>query len=122
MSKNIKGRGRFPDCNSAPNREWIVAITATNHLLRPLALQHVADCQKESVRQPRQETFALDIPFIELLITPELLLLAPFLLNGECAVVYSVGLQFTCYCGLSVAKGESVYECRGCLCLNREPS
>jgi len=65
-----------------------------------------ADCQKKYVRQSCQEIFALDIPFIELLITPELLLLAPFLLNGECAVVYSVGLQFTCYCGLSVAKGE----------------
>jgi len=29
-----------------------------------------ADCQKKYVRQPRQEIFALDIPFIELLITP----------------------------------------------------
>jgi len=49
-------------------------------------------------------------------------MLTPFLLKAECAVVYSVGLQFTCDCGLSVAKGELVYECRGCLCLNRKPS
>jgi len=29
-----------------------------------------ADCQKKYVRQSCQEIFALDIPFIELLITP----------------------------------------------------
>jgi len=30
-----------------------------------------ADCQKKYVRQSCQEIFALDIPFIELLITPQ---------------------------------------------------
>src|SRR6185295_551142 len=30
-----------------------------------------ADCQKKYVRQSCQEIFALDIPFIELLITPD---------------------------------------------------
>jgi hypothetical protein len=35
-----------------------------------------ADCLKKSVRQSRQESFALDIPFIELLITPDSVVIA----------------------------------------------